>query len=358
MILIDAEGILRGKRLRKLTARAHLYYPFLLGMSNFFARLEVDEELLYLPFTLFKDADLTPVAIGQFIREYVAEGLALPYKAPDGAKWIQFDTPVALRRSHPTTDDNQSPAPPAGEYREWLQEIHGERWQEYDLSAYQEKLEGDREQWRQELSEKRRAAGIASGEARRNKREQAGTSANNVNSVVVPVAGGGVVDGDVEGDVAVPTAKATGNTSPLSTHSSTYNNSNNTTGDKAATAADDDPLTLAREFRAVLEYNPGFDATKLPRTWETLWADDMREALARFDNNDIVVRFMMAVSQTPTQAKYNVTAKGFLKNLDRLEALSTKLNKAKQFDAVWSAFKAKLPAASSVPADPDVFDDI
>jgi hypothetical protein len=352
VILIDAKGILHGKRLRKLTARAHLYYPFLLGMSNFYARLELDEELLYLPFVPFNDVDLTAAAIGSFIREYTGVGLAMLYTAPDGATWVQFDTPVAMRRSHPTTDDNLSPAPPGDEYVAWLQTIHGDLWQEFDLSAYQRKLEGDREQWRQELSEKRRAAGIASGEARRNKREQAGTDANNGNYGVVPVVGAGVDEGDVEGGVVVPTAITTGNTVSTHLHSS-INNSNN----KATIAADPDAFQLAKDFRAVLECNPGFDAAKLPGTWERLWTDDMREALTHCDDNDGVVRMLMAVSQTPEQARYNVTARGFVKNLDRLSTLYTKLYGAKQLDAALDSFTKKLKSSTPVPADHDELDD-
>ena len=46
VIMIDAKGLLEGKRLRKLGLKARLYYPLLLGMANTYARLELDYDLL------------------------------------------------------------------------------------------------------------------------------------------------------------------------------------------------------------------------------------------------------------------------------------------------------------------------
>jgi hypothetical protein len=158
MILLDSKGLLRGKRLRKLPIMARLYYPFLLGHTNFYARIELDPEVIAADLSLLNDPNLCDAEVESYFAAYERVGLCLVYKAR-GSRWAQFDTLVSMRRDFPSAEDNKTPAPPDTVYRDWLRSLHGDDWPEYDIAGYQ-----------QSISEKRSAAGVASGGARRNKK--------------------------------------------------------------------------------------------------------------------------------------------------------------------------------------------
>jgi hypothetical protein len=53
-MIIHEKGLLRGKRLRRCTPRARLFWPWLMLMSGGAARLELDYELLSERFVSFK----------------------------------------------------------------------------------------------------------------------------------------------------------------------------------------------------------------------------------------------------------------------------------------------------------------
>lgn len=154
-ILINVQGLLEGKRLRKLGLKARLYYPLLLGLANTFARLELDYDLLAARFITFHDPETANIA--DWFKEYEKAKLVFIYDGHDAGaeeptRWAQFDTPVEFRRSFATKEDNDSPEPPEPAYENWLKSIHGAEWEQFHLTKYQRERQSD-------ISGKRATAG-------------------------------------------------------------------------------------------------------------------------------------------------------------------------------------------------------
>lgn len=332
-ILIDPKGLLWGKRLRRLSNKARLFYPLILGLSNFYARIELDETCILSNFSSFKDPDLTAENLTIWVNEYANAGLAYLYHPTATQIWVQFDTPLSMRREYPTSEDNQSPAPPLAEYSAWLQSLHGDTWKLYDLCGYQ-----------QTISEKRaeagRKGGAASGEARRSK-----ANASSASEGVVGDGEGGVVgevEVEVEGVVCTNTTAKEQNVihrSALTKSNSTQNGKTETTGEEAT------PETLAECFHVVVQSNPKYDAAKLPKKWKALWAEDFAILLQSHDS--ATVYELIAASQTPSQAQYNVRPEVLIKNAEILFRLIEKLKKARAWSTVWNEFCRKVAATPS-----------
>jgi hypothetical protein len=188
MILIDPKGLMWGRRLRKLSLKARLYYPLMLSITNFYARVELDYDAILAQLSTFRDQDLTPANLASWFEEYKEANLVFLYSRAvgDPVFWVQFDTPVEMRRQFPSTEDNRSPEPPEPEYTDWLKAIHGDKWKDYHMTYYQ-----------QSISEKRaeagRKGGVASAESKA-KQNQA-----NVNKAQPIKHGEGI--GEQDGDV-------------------------------------------------------------------------------------------------------------------------------------------------------------
>lgn len=147
-VLINVQGLLEGKRVRKLPLKARLYYPLLLGLSNTFARLELDYDLLTARLASFRDPEADAGNIANWFKEYEKAKLVLVYTGNDAGAdeptmWAQFDTPSEYRRSYASKEDAASPAPPEALYTEWLKSIHGADWEKFDLSKYQQERQSD-----------------------------------------------------------------------------------------------------------------------------------------------------------------------------------------------------------------------
>ena len=72
MAYIDCDGLLKGKRLRRCSAKARLYWPYFFLMSNGYARVELDFEALADEFASFRDAAPSPDEIRGLFEEYEA----------------------------------------------------------------------------------------------------------------------------------------------------------------------------------------------------------------------------------------------------------------------------------------------
>lgn len=81
--------------------------------------------------------------------------------------------------------------------------------------------------------------------------------------------------------------------------------------------AKQNPEDLAVQFREMVESNPKFDAAKLPPNWKELWASDFDDLL-NMTGDPAVLQKVMAVSQSPKQAEYNIRPAALIKNLDIL----------------------------------------
>jgi hypothetical protein len=376
-ILLDPQGLLWGKRVRKLSLKTRLYYPLVLGITNFYARIEVDGDFILSKLSSFKDPDLTPESIKGWFTEYEAAKLALLYPADtsvaEPALWAQFDTPVSLRRQQPTNEDNASPVPPEQVYFAWLKGIHGNKWNEYNLSQYQ-----------QTLSEKRAEAGRAGGKASGVTRKQSeangsktnGASANEAVDVVVDVDVDVVkdVDVDVVEDV-VEGESLIYNGSEAISSSMLYplSISSNETTTKATTTATataktkavltppntpSPPLDIANVFAGIwmklMAVNPVWDKSKTPKTnWENLLIADFTKLLTQVKPRELLE--MLAYSQSLGQQQYNRTTANLVNNTAMILVKTTAAKKVKGWQDIWNSF---LTITGITPEDePEVIDD-
>src|ERR1039457_3460790 len=171
MPIFDAKGMLKGRRLRKLTPVAHALWPFIFSMaSEHYARLEADSDLIvdelgHLRELLGEQEDTgpTPVeALGLILKEFEANNLCFGYEVK-GVRWVVFDKPNKLRRTFKTTQDNETPAPPEPNYTDWLKSFHEGDWADFHASSLEDP----------DLHEKRSRAGKAGAEARWNGKSMA-----------------------------------------------------------------------------------------------------------------------------------------------------------------------------------------
>ena len=130
MAVIQAEGLFKGKRLRKCSAAARLHWPYFYLLSNGYARIELDYESMADEFSSFRSSAPAPQEIEEMFSEFLANHLIFVYTLNDQA-WGQWDTPHSLLKEYKTAADKASPAPPEPEYRHWLIEQHGNDWHEF-----------------------------------------------------------------------------------------------------------------------------------------------------------------------------------------------------------------------------------
>ncbi len=130
MAVIDPAGLFNGRRLRRCSPMARLYWPYLFLLSNGYARIELDFDALAYHFASFRDSAPTTGQIKGYFEEYEASHLVLCY-GPDGQRWAQWDTRRSFLKDFKTASDQKSPHPPEPEYSQWLQEQHGQGWEAY-----------------------------------------------------------------------------------------------------------------------------------------------------------------------------------------------------------------------------------
>lgn len=127
MAVIDPSGLFKGKRLRKCSPKARLYWPYLFLLSNGYARIELDYEAISDEFSSFRESAPTSDEIREILTEFSANHLLLVYRSND-QQWGQWDTKSSQLKEYKTAADKNSPAPPEDEYRQWLKEQHGGEW--------------------------------------------------------------------------------------------------------------------------------------------------------------------------------------------------------------------------------------
>lgn len=130
MAVIHEKGLLEGRRLRKCSPLARLFWPYLFSMSNGFARLELDYELLEERLFSFKELRPDAKKLEQIFTEYANNHLILLYEV-NGAKWGQWDTKKSDLKKYKSSEDENCPNPNDEEYRAWLQQQHGDRWEQF-----------------------------------------------------------------------------------------------------------------------------------------------------------------------------------------------------------------------------------
>jgi hypothetical protein len=133
MAVIDQDGLFKGKRLRKCSAVARWRFPYLLLLSNGYARIELDYESIADEFSSFRESAPTADELRETFADYRANHLLFVYAVND-QEWGQWDTRRTWLKEYKTTADNASPKPPEMGYQEWLRERHGEDWREFHWS--------------------------------------------------------------------------------------------------------------------------------------------------------------------------------------------------------------------------------
>jgi hypothetical protein len=119
---IDINGLKKGRRLRKLSDEARLYYPLFLGSANGYGRLELDYDSIYRDILLDFKAPLSSDRFWTIIGEYRDAGLVFLYQSGNQV-WAQWFVKKGCLPQWATHEDNQSPEPPADEYTLWRQQI-------------------------------------------------------------------------------------------------------------------------------------------------------------------------------------------------------------------------------------------
>ena len=119
-MLIFAEGLFGGNRLRRCSNASRLHWPYLFLLSNSYARLELDYERIISTAYCGFDPLPTEVELESATHEYSQCGLLFVYTSPSGAKWGQWYVPFpsAFPR-YKTQADRKSPAPSAKEFMAW-----------------------------------------------------------------------------------------------------------------------------------------------------------------------------------------------------------------------------------------------
>ena len=153
-MIIHAEGLLEGERLRACSPPARLWWPYIFLLSNGYGRFELDVRRMAARFWSFPEP---PAAedIERYCGEYEKNHLLFVYV--DGAKrWGQWDTALSNLPDYRRAADRRSPEPPAAEYEAWLREYHGEAWEQYDCreAALQDQKRRDRSKRRRQSQTK------------------------------------------------------------------------------------------------------------------------------------------------------------------------------------------------------------
>lgn len=119
MALIDPDGLYNGRRLRKCSDRARLYWPYFFLAANGLGRIEIDPD--YLIRTCFPGFEQPPSEeeVWEYFREYRDQHLIFLYGVGDQV-WGQWHCKAGSLPTYTTKRDRESPSPPGKEYSAWI----------------------------------------------------------------------------------------------------------------------------------------------------------------------------------------------------------------------------------------------
>jgi hypothetical protein len=166
MVVIHEKGLLEGKRLRRCTPTARLFWPYLYCMSNGLCRLELDYELLADKLLNFRDMAPDADQVAQLFADYKKNHLIYTYQCNDQL-WGQWDFVEASDiKKFLTKDEQRSPEPPEPAYSNWLREQHGTNWEPHSATLVSARNSSEYESKREDISRKRAEAGRKGGLAK------------------------------------------------------------------------------------------------------------------------------------------------------------------------------------------------
>ncbi len=361
--VIDAKELLEGKRMRKLTLKPRLYYPLLQGMSNIFARIELDFDLLQDKLATYRDPDAANVA--DWFREYEQNKLVFVYPGNDvGAEepsvWAQFDVRTDNRRKFATSEESESPAPPEPDYTKWLQAIHGEEWKAFHITNYQQERSEDISAKRVEAGKKGAAAtnakrwGVSVNQQNVGKSQQT-NFAESASQQSRLVDGVEAVNVDVDVDEVViyslnnegTEQRITGKDSISSTITSSEKKANDNESEFPS-----DPEECAEHFvdtfDHLVSFNPSEDASVRKKGWRSLWQKDFGELLNKYAPEELLD--IIILSQAKHNQKYYVRPAGLVKSAASLldQAVVMKKEQPKVWRVLCLTYSKHMGSSSSV----------
>lgn len=117
-MIIDADGLFSGSRVRQCSNQGQLHLPRFLLASNGWGRLELDyHRLVARAYASFRPVP-SEAEVFALVREYVDSHLLFLYES-GGQLWGAWDTRTALLPRYKTASDKRSPAPPEPAYSNW-----------------------------------------------------------------------------------------------------------------------------------------------------------------------------------------------------------------------------------------------
>lgn len=363
-IMIDPKGLLRGKRLRKLSHMPRLYYPYFLSLTNFYARVELDVEIIYNDLATINDPGLSETELEGYFEQYEKQGLCFIYQAK-GSRWAQFDTPVSLRRSFSSAEDDASPVPPEPAYTDWLKSLHGDDWADYHMTEYKKTISDKR------ADAGRKGAAVTNAKRRGEESANSTKSANGGNGRQTSPDEGlvGVADEvaeavDVGMDVADYSTLQTSQTSlrpPTNQTHPIQTVSSKLTDDILTSLKDKDKdppsstwhTFTARDwvqsFRWLMEENSEFNSAKLTKNWEALWEQDFQTLMVEYD--PIALANLVAVSQQARSQKYAWSPKMLIRKPGKVFILGERVEEQRKILKVLRGDMEKRLARLSDPAN-------
>jgi hypothetical protein len=129
-MLIYEKGLFEGRRLRRCSPLARLYWPYFFALSNGYLRIELDYNLLEERMFTLRDYAPSAKAIEGFFDEYRENHLIFIYGMNDQL-WGQWDSRCKDAKDYKSKIDERSPHPNDGEYVAWLIEQHFDDWAAY-----------------------------------------------------------------------------------------------------------------------------------------------------------------------------------------------------------------------------------
>jgi hypothetical protein len=303
MAVIHEKGLLEGKRLRRCTPLARLFWPYLYCLSNGLCRIELDCELLADKLLTFRDMAPDAEQITEMFAGFEKNHLIYIYQFKD-QRWGQWDfVDTTDIKRHPTKEEQRSPQPPEPGYTEWLQEQHGEDWESHSSTLVSTGNTTEFETKREGISRKRSEAGRKGGLAKAGRlnsltedEESGRTEAKPGNNWQPEANSGnsslGIGNGDGHGighglghglGDGLPSAMAS--TSHLDDESQIEEDT--TAGTKHE---QHDRISISNElarhlFNSMEQYNPKA-ISNAPEKWQSFWSSDIQAMLDDFTPED------------------------------------------------------------------------
>jgi hypothetical protein len=130
-LIIDADGLFNGDRLRKCSKMARLYYVHLMGCANSCGRMEINyRRLAPRAFANFAPDEVpNEPELLSYVREYAQNRLLFLYTS-GGQLWGQWDYKPGTFGKYQSNRDKKTPEPPKEDFEKW--QLDHTEWKDSD----------------------------------------------------------------------------------------------------------------------------------------------------------------------------------------------------------------------------------